>query len=85
MKGLGIFLEGQKNRIKSQSGQLVSQLKFEPDPDWIEVLQLFSPPNHFKIHGRQNFTSALGKDDKHAATNFTDMIAITTVTKLYAK
>jgi hypothetical protein len=75
-------LEGQKNGIKLQPGQLVSQLKFEPDPDRIEVLP---PHDHFKIYGRQNFASALGKDDNHAATNFTDVTTITIVTKLYAK
>lgn len=82
MKDLGIFLEGQKNRIKPQSGQLVSQLKFEPDPHRIQV---FQPHDHFKIYGRQNFASALRKNANQAATNFTDVISITVVTKLYAK
>jgi hypothetical protein len=54
----------------------VSQLKFDPDPDRIEVLQLFPSHGHFKIFGRQGFASTLGKDDNHAAMNFNDVITI---------
>jgi len=60
--------------IKPQSGQLASQLKFDPDPDRIEVLQLFPPHDHLKIFGLQDFASTLGKDDNHAATNFNYVI-----------
>ena len=61
---------------KPQSEQLVSQLKFDPDPGRIEVLQLFPPHGHLKIFGRQDFASTLGKNDNHAATNFSDVINI---------